>query len=132
MSASRKELPDPMKRAVARLRRLACWYEWGDNLAAADALQAAADAVQEGSLGLQSAHALIAVWRPMAGIEAHAGKRPKNFVVAETEDDLQGHVIADMRRMIARTTNSAKRLHLTKLLEDQIQTFAEKGRHAAA
>jgi hypothetical protein len=108
------------------LRELCCYYEWSEppNLAAAGALQAAADAVKNDTLSPDAAELVVALWQPFAGLEARVGHVPPVFVTADTEEELQRHIIADMRRMFVRETNPAKRAHLVELMEEQIKIFA--------
>ncbi len=110
-----------------RLRQLCAFFEWSEppNLAAADALQAAADAVKVGALSADAAALLIAVWAPFVGVEAHAGNSPTAITIAETDADLECAIVADFRAMIAGETNPAKRVHLTRLMDKQIRNFAE-------
>ena len=115
------------------LRELCAYYEWSTppNLEAADALQAAADAVKHGELSNAAAEMIVAVWKPLAGIEAQAGITPCFYEVATDDETLQRRIIEDMRRMIARENNTAKRVHLVQLMEKQIQNFAGEAQCAS-
>jgi hypothetical protein len=108
-----------------RLRELCCYYEWSEppNMAAADTLQAAADAVKEGSLSLGAAELVIRAWHPSVGVEARAGNAPELVAVATTEEGFQRGILEHMRRLIARATTTEKRLHLMALLEEQARLF---------
>lgn len=122
----RQRLNATLRRAaIDELRQLCAWYEWSEppDLGAASVLQAAADAVSAGALSVEAADALIAVWQPFVGLEAHAGNRPPSYTVATSEEELQRSIVADLRSLIARETNPARRVHLVGLMEKQIQNF---------
>lgn len=116
---------------LARLRELCAWCEWSEppNTAAADACQAAADALKNGALSVEAAALIARAWSPHAGIEALVGNEPPDYVVANHDDELQRSVIADMRALVAKKTNPSKRAYLTRLFEEQIRRFAEGGGH---
>lgn len=111
--------------AIDELRELCAWYEWSEppDLAAASVLQAASDAVSASALSVEAADALIAVWQPFVGLEAYVGNRPPSYTVATSEEELQRSIVADLRSLIARETNPARRVHLVGLMEKQIQNF---------
>jgi hypothetical protein len=115
-----------MTRREEALRRLCFYYELGDKADAANALQEAADAVAHGALSADAADALVAVWQPFVGVEAQMGRHPQVYKVAHRETELQRAVVADIRRMITRTTDHAKRLHVTRLLKEQIQILERR------
>jgi hypothetical protein len=114
-------------RTLARLRELCAWHEWSEppNLAAADALQGAADALQAGALSIEAATLIATAWEPHVGAEANAGNVPPGYVIANADAELQRHIIADVRAMVARETTSAMRVYLTRLLQQQARRFAE-------
>ncbi len=109
------------------LRELCCWHEWSEppNLAAADVLQGAADALQTGLISLEAAELIRAVWSRHAGIETRAGNGPTLIAVATNEAGVQRGVIEHMQSMIAQQTSTAKRLHLMKLLREQARLFGD-------
>ncbi len=109
------------------LRELCCWHEWSEppNLAAADVLQGAADALQAGLISLEAAELIRAVWNRHAGIETRAGNGPMKVAIATTEAGTQRGVIEHMQSMIAQQTSTAKRLHLMKLLREQARIFGD-------
>jgi hypothetical protein len=111
--------------AIDELRELCAWYEWSEppDLAAASVLQAASDAVSASALSVEAADALIAVWQPFVGLEAHAGNRPPIYTVATSDEELQRAIVADLRSLIGHETSSAKCVHLARLMEKQIQSF---------
>jgi hypothetical protein len=108
-----------------QLRELCAYYEWSEppNMAAADALQAAADGVKEGSLSFPAAELVIAAWRPSVGVEARAGNAPELVAVATTQEGFQRGILSHMRRLTAKVTTTEKRLHLMALLEEQARIF---------
>jgi len=111
------------------LRELCAWYEWGHrpNVEVAGVLQDAADAMRVRALSPAAAKVLIAAWQPFAGLEAQTGDSPELMTVANTEHEVLRGILAHMRRMVTRETHPAKRVHLAKLLEKQIQIL-EGGR----
>jgi hypothetical protein len=110
-------------RTHTRLRELCAWYEWSE-LEAADALQGVADAYQAGALSDEAATLFAGAWEPHTGVEANVGNVPPRPDVADPDAALQRHVVADMRAMVAREPNPAKRVYLTRLLRQQIRRFA--------
>lgn len=111
-----------------KLREMCAYFEWSDppNLEAAGVLQDAADAVKVGALSVEAAAALVAVWRPFVGVEAHVGNQPPEITVARTDAELERAIVADFRSMIACENHPAKRVHLTRFMQTQIQNFAER------
>ena len=110
------------------LRRLCAYYEWTPGKErVADELQASADAFDDGTLSHAAAEFIAAVWKPHLGIEAHAGNAPPTFVVADSEDEFQRAILADMRAMAEAAESSAKRIHLRRLLGEQARSFAQRG-----
>jgi hypothetical protein len=107
------------------LRELCAYYEWSSppNMAAADVLQGAADALKRGELSHEAASMVAAVFDPSVGVEANVGNVPPTYIIATDDETLQRQIIEHMRVMIARTTNAAKRIHLVRLMEKQIQNF---------
>jgi hypothetical protein len=114
-----------LSRAEGELHELCCWYEWSEppDLEAAGVLQDAADAVRVRALSPEVADALIAVWQPFAGLEAQVGKQPEMMAVAENEVEFQRGIVAHMRRLVGNEKHPAKRVHLVRLLEEQIRNF---------
>ena len=112
----------------SELRRLCAYYEWSSppNMAAADVLQGAADALKHGELSYEAASMIAAVFNPSVGVDANVGNVPPTYVIATDDETLQRRIIEHMRGMIARTTNAAKRVHLVRLMEQQIQNFMEQ------
>lgn len=110
-----------------RAREVCAFYEWSDppNLAMADTLQSVADALKSGALSVEAGAALLAVTEPFAGLESAIGNGPPAFEIAESDAEMQAAIVGDLRRWIARETNPAKRVHLTRLMEKQIRNFAE-------
>ena len=106
-----------------KLRSLCAWYEWGDQPEVARALQDAADALRVRALSPEAAEALLAAWQPFAGVEAQVGNQPEMMAVAENEVEFQRGIIAHMRRLVAKETHPAKRVHLVRLLEEQFRNF---------
>jgi hypothetical protein len=122
----KRELPPSARQRLEhQLRELVAFYEWSEppNIAVADTLQAAADAVKHGELSIEAASMTVAVWRPFVGLDANAGTVPETYEIATDEETLQRRIIEDIRGMIARTTNTARRMHLARLMEKQIQNF---------
>lgn len=118
-------------RTLVRLRELCAWYEWSEppNMEAADALQGAADAYQMGALSDEAAALFADTWEPHTGVEANVGNPPPRPGVADDDAELQRHVVADMRAKVGREPNPGERVHLTRLLRQQIRRFA--GDHVA-
>jgi hypothetical protein len=110
-----------------QLRELCAYYEWSSppNMAAADVLQAAADAVKHGELSDQAAELVLVAWRPSVGVEARAGNAPALVAVATTEAGFQRGILTHMRSLTARPTTTEKRLHLMALLEEQARIFGD-------
>jgi hypothetical protein len=110
-----------------QLRELCAYYEWSSppNMAAADVLQASADAVKHGALSDRTAKALVDVWGAFVGVNANCGAEPAYMTIASTEDEIHRGILSDFRLMIARENNTEKKLHLTRLLEKQIAIFAQ-------
>jgi hypothetical protein len=108
-----------------RLRELCCWYEWSEppNMAAADVLQGAADALKHGELSAGAARLVLKAWHPSVGVEARAGNAPELVAVATTAEGLQRGILSHMRSLTARATTTEKRLHLMALLEEQARIF---------
>ena len=111
-------------RTLVRLRELCALHEWSERLGAADALQGAADALQAGALSIDAATLIATAWEPHVGVEANVGNVPPGYVIADADAELQRHIIADMRAMVAKETTSAKRVYLTRLLQQQVRRFA--------
>jgi hypothetical protein len=110
-----------------QLRELVAYCEWSEppNVAAADALQAVADALRGGVISEAHARAVADVWEPFVGLEAALGKQPEVMMIADNEDDLRKAIIADLRAMVAKETTPARKLYLARLLNEQVQQFKE-------
>lgn len=114
-----------MTELESELRRLCAYYEWSEppNMAAADVLQGAADALKCGELSHEAGSMIAAVFAPSVGVEANVGNVPPTYIITTDDETLQRRIIEHMRGIIARTTNAAKRIHLVQLMEQQIQHF---------
>jgi hypothetical protein len=122
----RDEKRDDPRHRERKLRELCAWYEWSHppNLAAATALQDAADAVKEGALSNEAADVLIAVWGPFVEFEARVGNLPPP--PPEPEDVELGVLrvaIKDLGRWLKNAKTPEERRHLTKLLNGQIAVY---------
>lgn len=96
---------------------------WSDSPAVVDALQEAASAYEDGALSSEHAETLITIWEPFARLDNVAAR-----VSSEDTDPgigLRSAIVADMRRMLAKETDPARKLHLARLLRDQVQRFRE-------